>query len=113
MPHMNVLDLSVFPSMSRRHIDKSRECGGLHVLAEDQIWETDKISTAYVQAYRISDKVIKTKGYNDFLGNGGSIHTDVRKDFNVTDAGGLARKDKKHIAAPPIPLVGLVQNNKY
>ena len=26
--------------MSRRHIDKSRECGRLHVLAEDQIWET-------------------------------------------------------------------------
>ena len=29
---------------------------------------------------------------------------------NVTDAGGLARKDKKHIAAPQITLVGLVQN---
>ena len=121
MPHMNVLDLSVFPCMSRRHIARSRECGGLHVLDEDQIWETanhvwnnlenDKISSAYIQAYRIADKVIKAKGSNDFLGNGGSIHTDVRKDFYKTDAGGLARKDKKRIAAPPVPLVGLVQNN--
>jgi hypothetical protein len=40
MPHMNVLDLSVFPSMSRRHILKGRDRGGLRVLSEDDIWET-------------------------------------------------------------------------
>ena len=73
--------------------------------------ENDKISSANVQVYRVVDKVIKAKGNNDFLGIGGSFHTDVRKDFNVTDAGGLARKDKNHIVAPPIPLVGLVINN--
>ena len=121
MPPMNVLALSVLLCMSRRHIDKSRECAWLHVLTEDQILETandvwselknDKISSAYVQGYRIADKVIKAKGNNDFLGNGGSIHTDVRKFVYVTNVGGLARKDKKYIAAPPIPLVGLVQNN--
>ena len=44
--------------------------------------ENDKISSANVQVYRVVDKVIKAKGNNDFLGIGGSFHTDVRKDFN-------------------------------
>ncbi|CAJ1931219.1 unnamed protein product [Cylindrotheca closterium] len=32
MPHINNLDLSVFPCMSRRHCAAARERGGLHVL---------------------------------------------------------------------------------
>jgi hypothetical protein len=40
MPHMNVLDLPVFPLMSRRHIAKGQGRGSLGVLSEDQIWET-------------------------------------------------------------------------
>ena len=42
MPHMNVLDLSVFPNMSRRHIALSRDHGGLCMLSEDDIWEGAK-----------------------------------------------------------------------
>jgi hypothetical protein len=41
MPHMNVLDLLVFPPMSQRHIAKGWERGGLCVLSEGDIWETD------------------------------------------------------------------------
>jgi hypothetical protein len=49
-----------------------------------------KIS-AYVQAYRIADKVIGAKGDNAFLGSGGNIHCGIRKDFNFT-ANGLEPK---------------------
>jgi hypothetical protein len=38
MPQVNVLDLSVFPIMSRRHSNLSRRQGGMKVLTEDQIW---------------------------------------------------------------------------
>ena len=37
MPHVNVLDLSIFPCISRRHCEVARAKGGLHVLKEDQI----------------------------------------------------------------------------
>ena len=80
MPHMNVLDLSVFPCMSKRHTMLSRDREGLKVLTEDQTWdaaeevwmglENWKIASACIQAHRIAKKVIVAKGNNDFLGNG-------------------------------------------
>jgi hypothetical protein len=71
MTHMNVLDLSVFPCMSKGHIQKFRECGGRRVLPEDEIWQNakdvwnelpnSKVASAYDQAYRIADKIIQAK----------------------------------------------------
>jgi hypothetical protein len=101
MPHMNVLDLSVFPCMSKRHTQKSRECGGHRVLPEN-VWKelpNSKVASAYVQAYRIADKVIQAKGDNKFLGSGGSIHCGIGNDFKFT-ANGIERKDKKTMSAP-------------
>ena len=102
MPHMNVLDLSVFPAMSKRHTSLARGRGGLSVLKEDDIWfaanevwnelPSAKVASAYIQAYRIAQKVIAAGGDNDFLGTSGSIHVGVRKDFDET-ARGLKRKD--------------------
>ena len=109
MPHMNVLDLSVFPCMSRRHIAKAREVGGLRVLSENDIWScaqdvwnelpNSKIASGFVQAYRIAGEVIKHGGDNCFLGVGGTPHVGVRSDFDET-ANGLARKDNKVFKAP-------------
>ena len=111
MPHMNVLDLSVFPNMSKRHTQLSRDREGLKVLSEDEIWEAAekvwrslpecKIASGYVQAYRIAAKVIAAKGGNSFLGAGGTIHVGVSGDFNETD-NGLERKDGVAVAAPAI-----------
>jgi hypothetical protein len=108
MPHMNVLDLLVFLSMSRRHIAKGRERGGLQVLSEDQIWETAmgvwvelpnaKIASGFIQAHRIASQVIKAGG-DKFLGVGGTPHVGVRKDFHQTDDG-LVWKDSKIFPAP-------------
>ena len=109
MPHINVLDLSVFPNMSKRHTSLCRDQEGLKVLEEDEIWDAAeevwrtlpecKIASAYVQAYRIAAKVIKEKGSNSFLGSGGSIHVGVGTDFIDMDDG-LARKDGATVAAP-------------
>jgi hypothetical protein len=88
--------------MSKRHIQKSRECGGRRVLPEDEIWQNaqdvwkelpnSKVASAYVQAYRIADKVIQAKGGNKFLGSGGSIHCGIGNDFKFTEDG-IERKD--------------------
>jgi hypothetical protein len=37
MPHTNVLNLSVFPNMSKRHRNLVQERGGIHVLKENEI----------------------------------------------------------------------------
>jgi hypothetical protein len=109
MPHMNVLDLSVFPAMSRRHTALARERGGLCVLKEDDIWAaaeqvwrelpSSKIASGYIQSYRIAKKVVAVRGDNSFLGVSGSIHVGVRKDFDETETG-LRRKDGKVLSAP-------------
>lgn len=109
MPHMNVLDLSVFPAMSRRHTALARARGGLCVLKEDdiltaaeQVWNdlpSSKIASAYVQSFRIAKKVIDARGDNAFLGSSGSIHVGVRKDFAETSTG-LRRRDGKVLPAP-------------
>ena len=110
MPHMNVLDLSVFPCMSKQHTMLCRDREGLKVLKEDQTWNAAeevwmgldnwKIASACIQAHRIAKKVIVAKGNNDFLGNGEGIHVGVRKDFRPTE-NGMVLIDGEIIAPPP------------
>jgi hypothetical protein len=103
MPHMNVLDLSVFPNMSRRHAKLAREHHGPHMLTEDEIWTTaekvwrdlehSKIASGFIQAHRIASKVIDAAGDNSFLASAaGGIHANVRTDFYETSTG-MKRKD--------------------
>ena len=112
MPHMNNLDLAVFPAMSKRHTAESRKQHGLKVLKKNEIWKTANavwhampsavVARGFVCAARIADKVIKEGGGNSFLGAGGStssvhssLHSDLRKDFYDTDYG-IARRDGMH-----------------
>ncbi len=88
MLHMNVLDLSVFPGMSRCHCSLPRDRDGLHVLKEDKIWAAAndvwhqlpscKIASGLVQAHRIAQKMINASGGNEFLGNKLSARTSTR-----------------------------------
>ena len=108
MPHMNVLDLSVFPCMSRRHIELCRQNGGPQVLQNDKIWENaqnvwatlpnQKIASGYIHAYRIAAKVIKSSGNNDFLraGSAEGLHTGIGKDFLKT-SNGMCQSDKEKV----------------
>jgi hypothetical protein len=95
MPHMNNLDLAVFPAMSKRHsaILKGR---GNSVAPPDEIWNaaeavwkdlpSSTIARGYVLAYQIAEKVIKGTGSNRFLCDS-SLHSSIRKDFYNTDSG--------------------------
>jgi hypothetical protein len=95
MPHMNNLDLAVFPAMSRRHAELLRGRNGNSVADPEKVWEAAKeawdelasatIARGFVLAYRIAKKVVDNKGSNTFLqGKGGSLHSDVRCDFYET-----------------------------
>ena len=112
LPHANVLDLGMFPAMSKRHTDLARQWNGLGVLKEDEIWrsadavfrqyEESKIAATFIHMSRLMKKVKKERGGNSFVGKEGSLSCDVRKDFYETEAGGMARKDGKTIP-PPAP----------
>lgn len=112
MPHVNVCDLSVFPNMSKRHTQLSRDHHGMHVLKENEIWSTaeqvfkqlpsSKIAAGFIQAYRLSKKIIDSGGDNLFLsGSSGGIRTGVSIDYQATDKG-LERKDGRVLPAPEI-----------
>ena len=111
MPHANVLDLGMFPAMSKRHTDLARQWNGLGVLKEDEIWrsakavfgqyEESKIAATFIHMYRLMKKVKKERGDSCFVGQEGSLSCGVRKDFHETEAGGMARKDGKTIPPPP------------
>ena len=98
MPHGNVLDLSVFPAMSRRHQESARKISGCKVLTRDQIWDEAnkcwneipncKIARAFVQYWRTMRKVIEVGGSNSFCGRGGNgLHAGISKDFDDTTNG--------------------------
>ena len=102
MPHINVLDLAVFPAMSRRHCHLARSLHGTRVLKEDEIWDAamkvwkslpcSKIANSFVLAKRIAERIISTKGGNDFLsGVDGTVHSGIRADFVETEDGNVRR----------------------
>jgi hypothetical protein len=106
MPHMNVLDLAVFPCMSRRHSHESRSLHGTRVLKEDEIWESavkvwndlpsSKIANSFVLANRIARKIEETKGGNEFLaGKKGGLSSGIRRDFVATEFGNRRRDGAK------------------
>ena len=94
MPHMNVLDLAVFPSMSSRHSKLSRAHSG-SVIPKDDIWRAAesvwrqlpevKIARAFILAWRLASVVIAKNGANTFL-NTKELHQGITKGFH--DGGG-------------------------
>ena len=114
MPHANVLDLLVFPKLSRHHGHVVRRAAGRSVAKPDVIWQHARaeflkcssvdIAKAFVLAHRLMAKVIAADGYNHFLDEGG-VHSGVREDFTVTVDGpyagyGITRKDGRRVEAP-------------
>jgi hypothetical protein len=102
MPHMNNLDLAVFPAMSRQHAELLRSLNGNRMANPEKVWAAAKevwddlpsatIARGFILAFRIAEKVVKNKGSNNFLqGKDGSLHSDVRRDFYDTTKG-IAKK---------------------
>ena len=99
MPHINNLDLAVFPMMSKRHSSLLKMYSNLQA-PHEEIWKTARevwcnlgsaeIARGYILAYRIAAKVIKSGGENTFLRQQ-DFHSGVRSDFYDTPKG-VAKK---------------------
>jgi hypothetical protein len=99
MPHINNLDLAVFPTMSKRHSSLLKMYSNLQA-PHEEIWKTArevwsnlgsaKIARGYILAYRIAAKAIKSGGENTFLRQQ-DFHSGVHSDFYDTPKG-VAKK---------------------
>ena len=98
MPHINKIDLAVFPSMSQRHVDLLWLRNGNGMADPDKVWEAAKevwddlpsasIAQGFILAFRCAEKIVRNKGSNSFLhGKDGSLHSNVRRDFCETANG--------------------------
>ena len=95
MPHMNNLDLAVFPMMSKRHSQLLTRYSN-SMVPREEIWEgalsvwrdmdSASVARGFILAYRIAEKVIDNKGENTFL-QSQDFHSGVRSDFCSTDTG--------------------------
>lgn len=110
MPFANVLDLLVFPKLSRRHAHLVRTAAGRSVASPAVIWKHAEaeylqchsvdIAKAFVLVHRLMAKVIASGGGNHFLDEGG-VHSGVRDSFQPTANGfGITRVDGCVIPAP-------------
>ena len=94
-PYTNVLDLQVFPSMSKRHSELLQIYNNTET-DTDRIWAiavaiwngltSAMIARAFILAYRIMGKIIETKGDTNWLKDG-APHCNVRRDYQDTDRG--------------------------
>ena len=107
MPHSNVLDLYIFPAMSKNH-DKERNSHS-SMLTKDQIWEnawtvwskitSQEIAKAFLVLDGVLDKVIKKKG--EVKGVINDLHNKVRANYEPTQMGmKLKPKAKANLSTP-------------
>jgi hypothetical protein len=94
-PYTSVLDLQVFPAISKKHSELLQIFSNNQADTERiwtialEIWQgitSAMIARAFILAYRIMGKIITTKGDTDGLKNG-SAHCHVRRDYFDTDRG--------------------------
>jgi len=94
-PYTNVLDLQMFPAMSKRHSELLQMYSNNEANAERiwkvalQVWQScssSMVSRAFVHAYRIMEIIIKNEGHNHWLVDG-TPHCNIRRDFVDTKHG--------------------------
>ncbi len=100
-PYTNVLDLQVFPAMSKKHSELLQIFSNTQADTERiwkitlEIWKgitSAMIPRAFILAYRIMSKIVETKGDTEWLRNG-TPHCHVRRDFLDTDRGVMKISD--------------------
>ena len=94
-PYTNVLDLQMFPAMSKRHSELLQLYSNNEANAEriwkvaQQVWKScssSMVSRAFIHAYRIMEKIIAHDGHNHWLVDG-TPHCNIRRDFIDTKHG--------------------------
>ncbi len=94
-PYTNVLDLSLFPSMSHRHSAQLQLYNNTEATL-DRIWQTvedvwaetssSEVARAFVLAFRVMRLIIAEQGNNSWLAHG-TLHCNVRLDYRDTPTG--------------------------
>jgi hypothetical protein len=94
-PYTNVLDLQVFPAMSKTHVELLQIFNNTEA-DRDRIWKialeiwngisSAMTARAFILAYRIMGKITEANGDTDWLKNG-APHCNVRRDYYDTDRG--------------------------
>jgi hypothetical protein len=94
-PYTNVLDLQVFPSMSKEHSEILQIYSNTEA-DKDRIWKiateiwngmsSSMVARAFLLAYKIMGKIISTNGDTEWLKNG-APHCHIRKDYVDTNTG--------------------------
>ena len=94
-PYTNVLDLSLFPSMSHRHSAQLQLYNNTEATL-DKIWKTveavwsetssAEVARAFVLAFRVMRLIIEEEGNNSWLAHG-TPHCNVRQDYKDTTTG--------------------------
>ncbi len=88
-PYTNVLDLQVFPAMSKRHSKLLQVFSNTEADKERiwkialEIWKTmtsSMVARAFLLAFRIMGRIIENNGDTDWLKNG-APHCNVRRDY--------------------------------
>jgi hypothetical protein len=100
-PYTNVLDLQVFPAMSKKHSELLQVYNNTEASVE-RIWKVAKeiwysisssmVARAFLLAYRIMAKIIETNGDTEWLSHG-APHCHVRRDYVDTDRGVMKVSD--------------------
>jgi hypothetical protein len=94
-PYTNVLDLQMFPAMSKRHSELLQMYSNNEANAERiwkaacQVWKScssSMVSRAFIHAYRIMATIIEHDGHNHWLVDG-TPHCNVRRDYVDTKHG--------------------------
>jgi hypothetical protein len=98
-PYCNVLDLAIFPSMSKQHSKLLQQNNNTPVKKEKimdtaiKVWQdmaSWKVANGFILAYRVMKKIIENKGNNQWLSSG-APHLNVRKDFKPTKMGAFLK----------------------
>jgi hypothetical protein len=94
-PYTNVLDLQMFPAMSKLHSELLQMYSNNEANAERiwkaacEVWKScssSKVCRAFIHAYRIMVKIIEHDGHNHWL-VGGTPHCNIRRDYVDTKHG--------------------------
>jgi hypothetical protein len=88
-PITNVKDACIFPALSKRITAEQGLSHGSHVLSQDQLWNTikltwesfplDTIARSYVMHHQVVSAIASCKGSDDFLRDKSYFHANVRK----------------------------------
>jgi hypothetical protein len=94
-PYTNVLDLQLFPAMSKRHSRLLQMYSDAEA-SKDKTWRTAQqvwdncssamVCRAFIHAFRIMRLIMEEKGNNSWLATG-APHCNVRNDFVDTNEG--------------------------